>query len=244
VRTSRPSSAATSNAVRCPHAAKFTTSLAESTNCPSLRCILLQRSRGGLLDGLEHRQRTIGVIGSHGASGLGLDRDGRHVVADRVVQFAGELVAQAQLGLLDVTETGVGVEADRCAERGSEQEEPVPGDHLVKRCPVSDVGDREPNEDGPEAEDGLTASPPAQQGVGQDQRCRDAVQSSDIDGNDPCELERDQGAERDRDRGERAGAPPQKTERDHDAGCERDRQPRTVLAQHHLESRSRQNHGE
>ncbi len=75
-----------------------------------------------------------------GASGLGLDGDGRDVVADGVVQFAGELVALAELRLLDVADTAVGVVADRRAERGGEQEEAVPGHHLFGCGGVGDVG--------------------------------------------------------------------------------------------------------
>jgi hypothetical protein len=48
------------------------------------------------------------------------------VVADNVVQLAGQLATLAQSGLLDVTDAGVGMEADRRTERGSEQKEPIP----------------------------------------------------------------------------------------------------------------------
>jgi len=61
-----------------------------------------------------------------GTPGLGLDGDGRDVVADRVVEFSRELVALAEFGLLDVADAGVGVVTDRRAERGGEQEEPYP----------------------------------------------------------------------------------------------------------------------
>jgi hypothetical protein len=75
------------------------------------RAHLRERPRRRFLDGLEHRQRTIGGGGGHGSSGLGLDRDGRDVVADRVVQLACEVVAEPELGLLDVAEAGGGVPA-------------------------------------------------------------------------------------------------------------------------------------
>ena len=46
---------------------------------------------------------------------------------DGVVELAGQLLALAELRLIDVADPGVGVVADRSTERGGEQEEPVPG---------------------------------------------------------------------------------------------------------------------
>ena len=76
---------------------------------------------------------TVGVGGGHDAAGLSLDDDGRDVVADAVMELAGQLVALTQLGLLDVADPGIGVEADRRTERGGEQDQPVAGDHLGGR---------------------------------------------------------------------------------------------------------------
>lgn len=64
-----------------------------------------------------------GWVAARARPGLGLDGDGRHVMADRVVQLAGELVALAEFGLLDVADAGVGVVADRGAQRGGEAAE-------------------------------------------------------------------------------------------------------------------------
>jgi len=87
---------------------------------------LLQSPRRGLLDGLEGGQCAVGVGCRQGTPGLGLDDDGRDVVADRVVELTRELVALTELGLLDVSDPGACVIADRRAERGREQENPNP----------------------------------------------------------------------------------------------------------------------
>ena len=101
--------------------------------------------------------RRVGVGGGDHAAGLSPDDHGRDVVGDGVVQLAGQLVALTQLGLLDVADPGIGVEADRRTERGGEQDEPVAGDHLGGRSRVGDLGDGEPDEDHREADGGLAA---------------------------------------------------------------------------------------
>ena len=47
---------------------------------------------------------AVRVGGGDRATGLGLDGDGGHVVGDRVVQLAGELLALAQLHLIDLAD--------------------------------------------------------------------------------------------------------------------------------------------
>ena len=55
--------------------------------------------------------------------GLGPDRDGRDVVGDGVVQLAGQLLALAQLDLVELAQPGGGPVADRGAERRREQQD-------------------------------------------------------------------------------------------------------------------------
>ena len=118
---------------------------------------LLERPRRRFLDCRQRGRGTVGVGGGHDAAGLSLDGDGRDVVADGVMELAGQLVALTELGLLDVADPDVGVEADRRTERGGEQEEPVAGDHLGGRSRIGDVGDGEPGQDDREADGGLAA---------------------------------------------------------------------------------------
>jgi hypothetical protein len=89
-----------------------------------------------------------------GTSGLGLDDDGGDVVAHGVVEFAGQLVALTERGLLDVADPGVGVEANRRADRGGEQEEPVRADHVGSGRGIGDVRDAKPGQDEPQARPG------------------------------------------------------------------------------------------
>ncbi len=64
--------------------------------------------------------------GRDGTTCLGLDSDAGDVVGDGVVEFTSELFAFAGLGLVDVADADLLAIADRGAERGGEQEEPVP----------------------------------------------------------------------------------------------------------------------
>ena len=189
---------------------------------------LRQRPRRGVLDRPEHRHRTIGMGARHGSSRLGLDDDARHVVTDGVVQVAGEVVTLSQLGLLDLTHAGGGVETDGGPEGGGEQEEPVAGHDLPHRARIRDVGDAQPHQDDRESDDGLTARTPSQQRVRQHERDRDARQHGRVTRHDPCHVEDDQRAERDRDRSQRMGPPPQHAQGDHAADDEGGQQPGPV----------------
>jgi hypothetical protein len=81
----------------------------------------------------------------------------------RVFAFAG-------LGLVDVADADLRAIADRGAERGGEQEEPVRCDRIRQAGGVGHVGDGQPEQDDHEAAGGFPAGAPPEQGVGQDQR--------------------------------------------------------------------------
>ena len=136
------------------------------------RCVL---DDGQGLDG------TLGVGGRDGTSCLGLDGDARDMVGDGVVEFASELFAFAGLGLVDVADADLRAIADRGAERGGEQEERVPCERLPQAHGVGDVGDGQPEQDDAEAACGFPTGAPPEQGVGQDQRRRHAVQQAPCD---------------------------------------------------------------
>jgi hypothetical protein len=155
------------------------------------------------------------------APGLGLDGHCRQMMSNRVVEFARELVALAELRLLDVADASVGVEADRRAESGGEQEEPVPGHHLANAGLVGDVRDDEPDQDDPKSDPGLSAGTPAEQRVRQHECARDAPQQSVLVGReDPRDIDRSEDAEGDHDRGKRVGPSPRQHERDQEADGE------------------------
>jgi hypothetical protein len=79
------------------------------------------------------------------------------------------------------------------------------------------MGHTQPHQDDPESAECLPTRPPAEQRVRQHERGRDARQSGRVARDDPCHVEDDQGAERDRHRRERMRPPPQQAECDHDA---------------------------
>jgi hypothetical protein len=150
---------------------------------------------------------------------------------------------------------GRGVEADRRAERGGEQEEPVPADHrpdLLKAGHphpgigrrIGDVGDGEPGEDDAEADRGLTAGAPAEQRVGQHEQTRDGQQVGRVDDEDFRHVPREHRAEGDGCRGQGMGAAPQQRECHHHADGEHQRGPCPVLAEHQLEHRARHEHSD
>src|SRR5215208_5789458 len=126
---------------------------------------------------------VTGFLGPNGAGKsttmrmiMGLDGDARDVVGDGVVEFTSQLFAFAGLGLVDVADADPRAIADRGAERGGEQEEPVPFDRLPQAGGVGDGGDGQPEQDDAEAACGFPTGAPPEQRVGQDQRRGDAIQ--------------------------------------------------------------------
>jgi hypothetical protein len=199
----------------------------------------------GVLDGREHVEGALRVGSRQDPTGLGLHGDGRHVVADRIVQLARQHVALTQLGLLDVADPGVGMEPDGRAEGGGEQEEAVSGHHLGHPGRIGDVRDGEPGHDEPQADHRLAPGTPAEQRVRQHERRGDAPQQARLAGGEaPRHVNRRQRPEGERDRGQRAGAPPQQGEGDHDRGGQRDRSPRQLGAQERLQHRPRHEHAD
>ena len=87
--------------------------------------------------------------------GLPEDGDRRDVVADGIVELAGELVALTEPCLLDVADAYGGLETDRRTERGGGQEEPVVGNHLASAGWIGDVRDDEPGQDDAQADHGF-----------------------------------------------------------------------------------------
>ena len=181
---------------------------------PDHRAHLVQRPGGLCLDHCQCLDRRSRVCGSHGPPRLRLDRDGRHVVRDGVVQLAGELTALERPDLLHLALACNRAVAHRGPEREHRDQHGGAADHVPEGRAGRETQARRYGDDR-RPDQRLASGSPAVQRVGQQHDADHGVQP-DLDDvvDEGRDVQHHRAAEADRGRQQRMGTPPEQ-DRDH-----------------------------
>jgi hypothetical protein len=203
-----------------------------------------QRMRRLLLDDDEGVEDSLGTRLGDGATGLGLDGDGRHMVSDGVVQLARQLLALAELGLVPPVQPGAAPVPERRAESRGEQEDQSSAHHLAHGGAGGANHDREQHER--QSDRGLATRAPSEQRVGkqQEDQGRGFRPLPRHANHDCCELDGGEQRECNCDHRERVRAPPEQHGSHGDDQDEVDGSPHHILSGDRLDRPNRQHRGD